>query len=190
MTASQRGLTLPFVNLLKDKNIDWEGNCIFENGKVVGFKTKKASNHYHMRPIPTRGKALGEARDASKILDIMMYPATPDQVAIVFKKLSLHCGKQKKTDEENRFLFMDYYADLKKYPATLIEEACEKYRRLPEGNEFMPSSGKLISLIAEKYHKMKFLRTRIDKILGTYVEPKKKKNQTVSLSEALEKLTS
>lgn len=174
--------------MLNDKDIDWEGNCIFEDGKVAGFKTEKASNHKYMMPIPQFDWLQESAKIASKQLDGFMYPATPDQIGIEIKKLSLHCGKSNKSQEETKYMFMDYCKDLESYPIKLISEACDKYRKQAEGNEFMPSSGKLIALMADKWHKMKLLRQRIDKILGTSAPPHQKQNRVLSLDEALEQL--
>ena len=174
--------------MLNNKDIDWEGNCIFEDGNVVGFKVDKASNHRYMQPIPKNEYIVNSAKEAKKTLDAVMQPATFDQIGIEIKKLSLHCGKANKNAEETKYMFMDYCKDLEGYPIKLIAEACEKYRKLSEGNEFMPNSGKLIALMAEKWHKMKFLKTRIDKILGTYVEPAKKQNRVLSFDEALAQL--
>ena len=70
----------------------------------------------------------------------------------------------------------------------LIADACEAYRKLPEGNQFMPSSGKIIGLLNDKWWKIKFLKQRIEKILGIYVPPEKKQNRVLSLDEALEAL--
>lgn len=119
----------------------------------------------HMRPIPNAKFVMNAAAEASKTLDAIMQPASSDQIAIELKKLSLHCGKGKKTEQENKFIYIDYCLDLAEYPIKLIADACETYRKLPEGNSFMPTSGKLISLMALKWTKMKFLRTRINKIL-------------------------
>ena len=155
-----------FLDLVNNSDIDWNGDCIFENGKVIGFATNKTTNHHRMKPIPRGSKSLVEAQQALETLQILMKPATREEFAIAWKKLHLHCGKQNKTPQEISSIISDYYQDLKIYPIKLIEESCEKYRKLPEDNSFMPTSGKLISLLTEKYHRMKFLRTRIDKILG------------------------
>ncbi len=141
-----------------------------------------------MQPIPQGLKAISEAGIAKASLDKIMRPATYEQMAIAFKKLSLHCGKTNKNEEDIRAMFNDYCIDLKKYPITLINEACEAYRKLPEGNEFMPSSGKLIALMSVKWAKMNFLKSRIEKILGIYVEPAKKQNKVLSFDEALQQL--
>lgn len=158
--------------MVNDKDIDWEENCNFdENGKVVNFKTDKVTNHRYMRPIPRGERAVQDAKEAKLTLEAMMTPAIMEQLAIAFKKLHISCGKQNRNPEEMKHMFTDYYNDLRKYPIKLIEGACEVYRKLPEGNEFMPTSGKLIALMEDKWHKMLFLKRRIDKILGDYVEP-------------------
>ncbi len=185
--TSQEGLSLPFLNLIKNNDVDWDDNCIFENGKVTGFKRDLVTNNYRMRPIPRGDKAINDAKEAAKILDVALRPATPNQIAVAVKKLSLHCGMQAKAPEEVKYMFQDYCNDLGKYPIQLIEDACAQYRQLPEGNNFMPSSGTLISMMNEKYHKMQFLKVRIDKILGTHVEIKRE-NRTLSLNEALNQL--
>lgn len=176
------------MNLLNDKDIDWDGNCIFEDGKVVGFKIERASNHKYMMPIPQYDWLVNSAKEASKTLDAIMQNATKEQIITEIKKLSLHCGKVNKMPEETKYMFMDYCKDLESYPIKLISEACDKYRKQAEGNEFMPSSGKLIALMEDKWHKMKFLRQRIDKILGTYAPPQQKQNRVLSVDEALEQL--
>lgn len=147
-------------------DIDWDGSCIFENGKVIGFKIARASNHYQMRPIPNSDKAINDARQSKQILESIMRPSTMEQIATVFKRLHIVSGKQNRSAEEMKYMFTDYYADLGKYPIKLIENACAAYRRLPEGNEFMPTSGKLISLMAEEWAKLLFQKSRVDKILN------------------------
>lgn len=174
--------------MVTNKNIDWSGDCNFENGKVVSFKTNKASNHYHMKPIPSTDKAIEEAKRASVTLEALMRPATCNEIVIAIKKLSLICGKQNRTAKEIDSIISDYYNDLSGYPIRLINEACEAYRKLPDNNNFMPTSGKLIALMETKWHKMKFLKARIDKILGTHEDPLIKKNRSVSLDDALARL--
>ncbi len=179
---------MPFLNLLNSINIDWEGNCIFENGKVTGFKNNSLTNSYNLKPIPQSEKAINDAKEAMLILEAAMRPATQNEIAICIKRLSLHCGMQAKAPEDVKYMFLDYCNDLKQFPANLIENACEEYRKLPEGNKFMPSSGQLISLINGRFKKMQFMKTRINKILGN--EPEQKENGGVSLLDALNKLVS
>jgi len=174
---------------VNNTNIDWDGNCEFDaNGKVVRFLRESLSNSYSMRPIPKTEAVMVDARNASKMLDSVMQPVTRDQIVIAIKKLSLHCGMQAKSPEDVKFMMTDYCQDLTEYPVSLINEACETYRKLPDGNSFMPSSGKLISLMSHKYQKMKFLRTRIDKILGKYEATPQRGNKSVSLMDAIESL--
>lgn len=186
---SQQELPSRLLNQITDKNIDWEGHCEFdENGKVVKFKIPNPSNNFRMAPIPMDNKTLHEAKIADLTLKAIMQPATKEQIAICIKRLSLHCGMQAKAPEEVKYLFLDYCNDLAAYPIKLIEDACKGYRTTSEGNQFMPSSGKLISIIEPKYRKFKLLRTRIDKILGTYIASTERQNKTLSLDEALNKL--
>ena len=180
---------MPFLNLLINKDIDWDGDCVFENGAVAKFKTEKTSNHWRMRPIPQGLKARNEALEAKERLEKIMRPATKDQISICLKKLSLHCGMQNKAPNEVSAMVADYLYDLAKYPVILLEEACATYRAAPEGNQFMPRSGQLVTLMKDKYHKMKFLQMRIDKILGLYVEPAQKQNKALSLNEILDRLS-
>ncbi len=188
MTTGQQGLSSSFANLLNNKDVDWDGNCIFEDGKVTGFKNQVATNHWHMRPIPSGERAMNDAKEAKKILEAVMMPAAREQITLTLKKLSIVCGKANKTPAEISSMLGDYYTDLKNYPIKLIEEACEAYRKLPEDNQFMPTSGKLISLMGGKWAKMQFMKTRIDKILGIYTYQKPKENKMLSLSEVLEQL--
>lgn len=166
MIIAPQELSSPYKNILNDNDIDWDDNCIFENGKVVGFKKDKASNHRQMRPIPKGERAINESLEAKRYLDSQMQPVTKEQFAVIFKKLHILSGKQNRSPEEMKYMFNDYYADLSKYPAKLIESACAAYRKLPEGNEFMPTSGKLISLMADEWAKLLFQKSRVDKILN------------------------
>lgn len=152
----------------------------------MGFKTNKASNHRRMLPIPNDEKTIEEAKQAQSVLEIAMRPATSAEIALMFKKLTLHCGKQVKSFEEINSMVSDYYHDLKEYPVKLIEEACEQYRKLPSGNNFMPMSGQLIALMTEKYYKMQFLKARIEKLLGENINPALEPNKKISLRDALE----
>jgi hypothetical protein len=174
---------------MSNQDIDWDGNCVFdENGKVVDFKIQSAGNHSRMRPIPKMEALIKDAKEADKLLSSIMQPATKEQISIIMKKLALHCGLQNKAPEEVISLISDYCHDLAEYPAALIDEAGTRYRKLPEGNNFMPSSGKLISMISEKHYKMRFMRKRIDQILGKHEEKKERGNKTVSLMDALNAL--
>lgn len=155
---------------------------------MESFKRDVPTNNFHMRPIPRGEKAMSDARDADRVLASIMQPATANQIGVVLAKLSLHCGKQNIPEEHLKFMYQDYFKDLGKYPIKLIEEACSTYRKLPD-SRFMPSSGQLIAFMAEKYAKMQFMRMRIDKILGRWVEPAPKSNKQVSLDEALAKLS-
>lgn len=188
MTTSAEGFPLPLLKLLSNQEVDWDGVCNFEDGKVVSFKYDLPSNHRQMRPIPQSDKAKQDAKIALSVLEGLMKPATSDQIAIAVKRLSLHCGMQAKAPEDVKSMFLDYCHDLKKYPIKLLEDACAKYRTMPEGNQFMPNSGQLMALMHEKYTKMLFMKIRIDKILGTYVSPEPKQNRVLSLDEALDRL--
>lgn len=178
------------LSLINNRDIDWDGNCVFdEDGKVVEFKTQSSSNHYRMRPVPKTDAVMRDAFEADRLLSSIMQPATGDQIALAIKKLALHCGLQGKAPEEVQYMFLDYCHDLAEYPVVLINEACATYRKLPEGNNFLPSSGKLISLMQGKYSKMKFMRKRINQILGLCSEPVQgRENKTMSLMDALNAL--
>ena len=185
MTTLQREFSSRFLGMLNDSDIDWDGNCNFVDKKVISFKIDKATNHYRMRQIPSGLDALNDAKEALKTLQGIMRPSTFDQVAVAIKKLSIHCGKQNRSANEIASMIEDFYHDLKKYPFKLIVEACDKYRALPEDNNFMPSSGQLIALMADKWHGMKRMEIRINKILGLHIQEKPRENKTLSLDEAL-----
>lgn len=153
---------------------------------MVGFKTELSTNSFRMVPIPKSDKAVNDAKEALKIIDAALTPATPNQIAVAVKKLSLHCGMQNKAPEEVKYMFQDYCNDLGSFPIQLIEDACASYRKLPQGNNFMPSSGQLIAMMAEKQKKLQFLKTRVNKILGVEVE--RKENRGVSLMDVLNSL--
>jgi hypothetical protein len=188
--TSLTDLNSHFVETLKQASIDWDGNCEFdESGKVVGFKIDSPSNNRYMRPIPRSDKSITEAMKTKSILQDAMKSPSKSEMSVELKKLSLHCGLQNKAPEEVALMAEDYFEDLGQYPLFLLQEACKKYRTLPEGNNFMPSSGKLISLMADKYHKLKFLQSRVDKILGLHLEAEKpRENKGISLNEALNRL--
>ena len=172
-----------------NKNIDWEGNCEFdENGKVSGFKKQSSSNSYSMVPIPNGEKLLEDARDAEKVLASIMQTASGAEIAVAIKKLSLHCGMQAKAPDDVKHMFVDYCQALAEYPKVLIDEACAHYRKLPEGNNFLPSSGKLISLMSSKYHNMKGMQKREDQILGKYQAKQERENKSVSIMDAINNL--
>lgn len=154
----------------------------------MGFKRDNVNNSFYMRPIPCGEKARGEAKQALMILEGVMRPCTIDQLAVEVKKLTLHCATAGRSEDDNNQFLKDYYSDLKQYPIKLIAEACKKYRLKSEGNNFMPQSGALIQLIQVKYGRMQAMKIRINKILGTHVEPEGNKNRPVSMVEALSEL--
>jgi hypothetical protein len=177
--------------VLGSKSIDWDGVCKFdEHGNFEGYASPtNPKNNKYLRPIPSAEKSISEARRTKAILTEALKPPHESEMMVELKKLSLHCGLQNKAPEEVMHMFDDYLEDLKDYPYKLLREACKKYRTLPEGNNFMPSSGKLISLMADKYHKLKFLQSRVDKILGLHLEAEKpRENKGITLNEALNRL--
>lgn len=167
--------------------IDWEANCHFdESGKVIAFKRENIKNNCQMKPVPQDAQTMKDAMEADKMLRAVMQPCTKEQLAFTLKKLSLHVGMGKKTQTEVKLLFLDYFEDLSQYPIKLIEDACAEYRRLPNGNEFFPSSGRLIAMIKPKFDKMQLLRRRIDAILGINNPPVVKKKKQMTLTEIIE----
>ena len=167
--------------------IDWEANCQFDElGNVIAFKRESIKNHPRLKPIPQDSQTMNDAKEADKMLRAVMQPCTKEQLAFTLKKLSLHVGMGKKTPQEVEMFFLDYFEDLHQYPIKLIEDACAEYRRLPNGNEFFPSSGRLIAMIKPKFDKMQLLRRRIDAILGVNKPPVVKKKKELTLTEIIE----
>ena len=155
---------------------------------MVGFKKPSVHNSFQMVPIPQSEEVLQEANVASERLREAMRPSKVEEVAMVLKRLSLHCGMPPRSPEEVKSMLGDYYHDLGEYPIALLEEAAESLRKMEEGSKYLPSSGKLISMMMPKYRKMQLMRKRIDQILGVYVEPVRKENKMMSLTEALNNL--
>lgn len=147
--------------------IDWNDDCIFEGNQVVKFKTQKPSNSFSMKPIPQTEKVKHAVLQAYEIYKQISRRPTRDEIAIIWKKLSLHFGGQQRTASEINSLISDYYIDLKSYPVKLIEEACQQYRTMSEGNKYMPGTGCLIALIKRKASNLEFIKSRIDKLLKT-----------------------
>jgi hypothetical protein len=179
-----------FLEIVASKNIDWNGNCVFENGKVVGFKYQDSSNHFRMIPVPQGNRARNAASQALEAINQALRHSSVTEIALILKKLSTHCAKVNKSPTEVDLIGTDYISDLRKYPAFLITEACESYRLQPSDNQFMPSSGKLISMMTPKYLKLKALKVKAEKILGIYEEPAKRENKPVSLMDALNNVLS
>lgn len=138
-----------------------------------------------MKPIPQGEGIINDALKADKLLQSVMNPATREQIAMAIKKLSLHCGKQFKNPDDIKHMFNDYCEDLAEYPALLINQACKSYRTQAEGNNFMPSSGKLIELMSKRMHSLRKIKSRVDKILGVQPVANEK---PVSLNEAIERM--
>jgi hypothetical protein len=187
---SLRELNSSFLAVLDSRNIDWEGICKFdENGNFVNYNSPtNPKNNRYLKPIPSGERAMEEARRTKAILEEALKPPHPSLMMVELKKLSLHCGLQNKAPEEVAHMFDDYIEDLQDYPYKLLREACQKYRLLPEGNNFMPSSGKLVALMSDKYHKLKFLERRVNQILGLCEAEKTRENRGLSLNEALERI--
>ena len=155
---------------------------------MKGFRKGREStkNSFQMRPIPRTEGALMAAKQAKQSLCQALTPATRGQIAVLIKKLSLHCGMQAKAASEVKMLLADYCIDLAGYPAYLIEEACGEIRRDPS-NKFLPSSGALIQIMTPKMNKLKLIKRRVDKILGEEKDPQPKKQKgMISISSALD----
>jgi len=181
--TSQLGLPLRLVNLISDNNIDWYGVCIFDHeGNILGYRYPNGLR-IKLKPIPRDLQTKELAMKYLGIVEALLQPATNDQIAIAIKKLSLQCGMQSRAPEEIKFMIMDYISDLSKYSIKLIEDACAEYRRLPEGNKFMPSSGQLITLMQKKYQKLDLIASRMRKIIGC--EPSVAK-EMLSIDEAID----
>jgi hypothetical protein len=139
-----------------------------------------------MQPIPKDNDEMIEEKHK---LDQIMRPSTKHEFATLITALGMHCGMQNKNPDVIKSMMRDYWQDMSDYPKYLIEKACSKYRTLPEGNEFMPSSGKLISLVKAEFITLKRMEKRLNIILGNEVkkDPSKRENGMVSVDQILEK---
>ena len=158
-------------SLLKNDRIDWNGSCEFdEDGKFVSFTNpNNPRNQMGLKPIPkydVDSQVKKELSEARKSLDDMIRPPDKNQFSTMITKLGLHCGMQQKKPESVKAMLRDYWEDFGDYPLFLIEKACQKYRKMEEGNKFMPNSGKMISMMYEENYKLKKLSDRLNRLLG------------------------
>lgn len=154
-------------SLLNSRLIDWEGNCEFdENGKVTGFRRETNTNSYSLRPIPKDSEIVEQAKAARLQIDDICRPCNKKEFAEIITRLSLHCALQKKDQGLIKALMQDYWEDIGHYPLPLVKEACVLYRRLPSGNEFMPTPGKLMDLVRPRLIQFERMVRKINLILG------------------------
>lgn len=159
-------------SLLDSQKIDWNGNCLFdENGKIIAFAVESTKNTPNLKPIPKTEAILRDAKEADKLLQSIMQTPSRELMSIIITRLSVSCALQSQTKGAMIQKIENYFEDLRDIPICLIEKACSLYRKLPSGNEFMPTSGRLISLIQTDLNKLKKQRHRIDLILGRVQPP-------------------
>jgi len=177
------------ILLLNNKNIDWDNNCNFNAaGKVSNFKQEALTNSFSMRCVPKGELVTSEAKNALYVLEAIMQTSTRGEFSIIFTRLSNHCGLQNKDPNMFKSMLRDYWQDLGQYPKSLIDKACDKYRRLPSGNNFMPKSGVLINLMDAEFHKMQTMHKRINIILGNVKPRVEKTNKPLSLSDTIKNM--
>ena len=185
---SRQDFSKPLQTLLTDSRIDWLDNCIFKDGKVVDFKIHTASNSFQMRPVPQSEQAKIDAKVALESVQKQLKPATPDQIAICLKRLSLHCGMQYKSENDYKHILLDYIKDLKDYSFFSIAWACAEYRLQVEGNNFLPKSGVLVEKMKTKQFFLKRTEQKLLRILGEGItEISTPRGQTSTLGDVLGK---
>ena len=173
------------VRICQNTNIDWNGNCQFDDDvKVIVFNTSSTKNSFGIQPIPSDNTIVEDAKKAKVDIAKALEPAKREEIALAIKKLSLHCGMQKRSPDEVRYMFNDYCQDLKEYPVALIELACTQVRMNPE-KAFLPSSGELVEVIRPRFNKLKSLHKRILQILGEDIN---EQADSIPLHELLNRL--
>jgi hypothetical protein len=81
-------------------------------------------------------------RQAAVAVCASLTPAKPQEVAVLFERLSLHYPELKRTDREAKLAIEDWLEDLAEYPVDLIREACRLWRNSTQ--RFFPTPGQLI----------------------------------------------
>lgn len=187
MTALPAGR---LTSLLENSLIDWDGACLFDDdGKVLSFVKPSISNSPNMRPIPKSEAVLNDAKEADKLLKSIAQPVNKRAFAGEMAKLANHCGLQNRSEKLVESLVADCWEDLKHLPYSLIFEACKRYRRQEQGNQYFPKSGQLLALVKKEYAQLQKQQKRIDLILGRRAnKPFIKRNRPVSAFEAAQNL--
>ncbi len=157
--------------LLSSERVDWSGKYAFhEDGEIDFQRTTEngvGSINTLIRPMPSlNDENRAEFERTRAVLLDAMRPPTKLEFGDLITRLSFHCGMQAKDPGAVASMTKDYWNDFGHYPYSLIQNACAKYRRLPEGNNFMPNSGKFIELMSHEYHKLKRMLERAEKLLG------------------------
>lgn len=171
---------------------DWSGKYVFkQDGSVDVYAThengiKSIDMQRKQVPVLSDNEKMKNT-DTKNQLNEALRPATKNEFAIMIKKLTLHCGMQKKGEAEVKSLMQDYWEDFGDYPKLLIEDACQQWRIKPETNAWMPKSSDFIKIMHEKrYYLTKLLnRTKIllrEEIMNITED---RKNGVKTLSELL-----
>jgi hypothetical protein len=160
--------------LIQKKSIDWDGDAVFEDGKLVKFHNDSSKNNWNLKPIPQGEGVIKEAQEAKQRLDAILTPPTEDAFNMMFKILTLNYNHQSKSETEWALISGAWKHDLAHYPKVLIQQVFGELRK--DGNQkFMPNIGEVVQRIERPYRKIKKIEGRVNKILGI----EEKKEQTL-----------
>jgi hypothetical protein len=158
--------------LLENNSYDWNGDYVFNEDGSVNITGTNARNpnslmNVNQRPFPKMSDTgRQQIEQVNESLGQALAPPSRQQFAEQITRLSFHCGMQHKHPRAVEAMMEDYFTDFGHYPYSLLVEACDEYRRKPEGNSFMPNSGQFMALMDRKFRKLKMYKQRSEKLLG------------------------
>lgn len=100
----------------------------------------------------------------------LMRKPSRDEVAKLLFELTLHTADKRMTEDEYKAKFSGMAKDLLEYPASLIREALENWRKRPDVPLYFPTTGQIKDAMSYRHNSMKKMFKRISVLAGHVVE--------------------
>lgn len=173
--------------MLSSEKIDWTGKYVFDENGNVDPHASHANGvpmvQMDCRPMPTVQDAeKADLMETKRQLESAMRPPTQGEFATLITRLGFHCGMQNKHPQAIRMMIDDYWHDFGHYPNSLIELACAKWRKKPEGNDWMPGSNDFLQLMHTELYFLKKLLSRTKRLLGEEPEEEEGKSKRTGMT--------
>jgi hypothetical protein len=163
--------------------VDWNGEWDFSDSLPRNKTTGEV--HTHMKPVP---KPIPEAQEALNEYEIYMKPPSKADFMGLMARLVIHTIDKNQEPQEFGLRMLDYYDDLKEYPASLLNDACTKWRSRKESPLYFPTIGQLSELMHYPFHDAKKIHKRLKVLAGKDTKDVQKEQVNDRMKQLLQKM--
>lgn len=168
--------------------VDWDGQYKPYSGAMMQHKLT-GEVVPSMRPKPSaitpENPQYDVVHEAYRKSQAIMRKPSNDEIFKMLYELTLHTADKRLSDNEYKLKFSGMAKDLSAYPASLIRETLEGWRKRPETPLYFPTTGQLQEEMHYRHTQLKKVFKRISVIAGKEVEEEQKTKKATNEMNSL-----